>query len=548
MGISIAEGPISRQIKGDRGSMLPACCRASYERAFCLYLAWLPDAWRENVKSEVVVSNGAGADEAEERARGRVGTTVDNKWKLDSLLGVGGMAAVYAGTHRNGTRAAIKILNPEIALSTNAKTRFLREGYVANKIGHPRVVLVLDDDEAPDGTAYLVMELLDGETLQSTIAEGKPLPIGDVLRIAHDVLEVLEVAHAKDIVHRDLKPGNLLRTRPDGVVKLLDFGVAKVRESTAFGIPNVTTLSAMGTPGFMPPEQARGRWDNVDGRADIWALGATMFALLTCKYVHDEETPNEQLLAAMTKPARSLREIAPDVPERACAIVDRALAFDREERYRDAAAMKAAILGAMTELGLPLPAPTSTPPSSPTNPSGAIKIAQGTPNTDEREVIAAAATVIAPTTDGGAVSDVDVESAARPSSKPPPTNRRSLVWLTVAGALLVGVIAFASFGSGPSSTARDDHASPIATPALSPPMTASGASPTASASSNGGEPDPAAASSTSPPASSAPVARLAPAASVRPEQPAPKRPAASALPSAVAPAPSASVDIFGRRH
>src|SRR5678815_558261 len=199
-------------------------------------------------------------DEALARARARIGSLVDGKWRLDSLLGVGGMASVYAATHRNSTRAAIKILNPEIALNTDAKTRFLREGYVANNIGHPGVVLVQDDDEAPDGTVYLVMELLEGETLQSILAQGRRLPPGEVLRIAHDVLDVLEVAHAKSIVHRDLKPGNLLLTK-DGHVKLLDFGVAKVRESTAVGIPNVTTLSPMGTPGFMPPEQARGRWD-----------------------------------------------------------------------------------------------------------------------------------------------------------------------------------------------------------------------------------------------------------------------------------------------
>src|SRR5687767_9352277 len=165
-------------------------------------------------------------DPSAERARGRVGATVDGKWHLDALLGVGGMASVYAATHRNGTRAAIKVLNPDIALNPDAKSRFLREGYVANKIGHPRVVLVQDDDEAPDGTVYLVMELLEGETLQSVIAEGKSLGTKEVFRIAHDILEVLEVAHAKDVIHRDLKPGNLLLAR-DGSVKLLDFGVAK---------------------------------------------------------------------------------------------------------------------------------------------------------------------------------------------------------------------------------------------------------------------------------------------------------------------------------
>jgi eukaryotic-like serine/threonine-protein kinase len=460
-------------------------------------------------------------DPSTERARGRVGTTVDGKWHLDALLGVGGMASVYAATHRNGTRAAIKILNPDIALNPDAKSRFLREGYVANKIGHPRVVLVQDDDEAPDGTVYLVMELLEGETLQNVIAEGKNLPVKEVLRIARDVLDVLEVAHAKDVIHRDLKPGNLLLAR-DGSVKLLDFGVAKVRESTVVGVPNVTTLSAMGTPGFMPPEQARGRWDVVDGRADIWAIGATMFALLTRRYVHEEETPNEQLLAAMTKPARKLKEAMPDAPAFVAEIVDRALAFDREERYRDAAEMKEAIAVALEKLD---DTPASDPISKPVT-------RKAPPKT--------------PVTAGATVSDVATRSTG------------SMRWLAFAGAAIVVIGLVVFFKNSTSTTSGETPVGSGSSPVIAAETTKPPMPPTSASVVVAIEPAPSTPPSANPSASSTPavipVVKPRPNAvpSVRPSEmrPSEMRPSETVgtPPPPPPPAPSASVDIFGKRH
>jgi serine/threonine-protein kinase len=449
-------------------------------------------------------------DEALARARARIGSLVDGKWRLDSLLGVGGMASVYAATHRNSTRAAIKILNPEIALNTDAKTRFLREGYVANNIGHPGVVLVQDDDEAPDGTVYLVMELLEGETLQSILAQGRRLPPGEVLRIAHDVLDVLEVAHAKSIVHRDLKPGNLLLTK-DGHVKLLDFGVAKVRESTAVGIPNVTTLSPMGTPGFMPPEQARGRWDNVDGRADIWALGATMLALLTCRYVPEEETPNEQLLAAMTKPAPRLSDLMPEAHPSIAEVVDRALAFDREQRYATAAEMKAAVDSAVKAIG----EAGSAAPEAPVAPAKA------------------------PVTGSGAVSDV--------VAPPPARSPRSMgLWIVVVALAAIAVVVAARLPRGGSTTpSRASGEVPSSTGSSAPAAFVSAPPPPMIEE----RPAPRASQSSGESAKAAPEPkRVLPSRPrvVESSQKTATTPTASA--PAIAPRPSASVDIFGRRH
>jgi serine/threonine-protein kinase len=278
-----------------------------------------------------------------ERAKQRVGHTLKDKWKLDELLGVGGMAAVYSATHRNGMRVAVKMLHTELSVgSGEIKTRFLREGYVANKVEHPGAVQVLDDESDDDGAVFLVMELLDGETLAHRFErKARSLVIEEVLLVADQVLDVLATAHEKHIVHRDIKPDNIFLTRTGGV-KLLDFGIARLRELSTDSSAT-RSGSTMGTPAYMAPEQARARWDEVDARTDLWAVGATMFKLLTGRVVHVAETVNEQLLAAMTTPAPPIGTLAPTVPIPVVEVVDKALAFNKEDRWPDARSMQRAI-------------------------------------------------------------------------------------------------------------------------------------------------------------------------------------------------------------
>jgi eukaryotic-like serine/threonine-protein kinase len=255
------------------------------------------------------------------------------------LLGVGGMACVYAATHRNGTRAAIKILHAELSINPQVRNRFLREGYVANSVGHEGAVKILDDDTADDGSLFLVTELLDGETLEERrIRFGGRLPEDDVLSAADQLLDVLVAAHAKGVVHRDIKPENVFLTRA-GQVKVLDFGIARLREVSSASLATKTGAS-MGTPAYMPPEQARGRWDEVDGRTDLWACGATMFHLLSGSLVHDGRTTNEMLLSAMTKPAPPLSTVVPTVGGAVAYVVDRALMFEKDKRWPDAQTMQ----------------------------------------------------------------------------------------------------------------------------------------------------------------------------------------------------------------
>ncbi|MGH7329265.1 MAG: serine/threonine protein kinase, partial [Polyangiaceae bacterium] len=296
-------------------------------------------------------------DDLVRRAEERIGSTVDGEWKLDALLGVGGMAAVYAGTHRDGKRGAVKILHAEEALDPSVKARFLHEGFVANKVGHSGIATVLEDNEAPDGTVYLVMDLLEGESLETRCPPGKTLATGDVLAMVNQILDVLAAAHEKGIVHRDLKPSNLFLL-PDGSLKVLDFGIARLHELTQAESQRApqSTHSTLGTPGFMPPEQARGRWDEVDERSDLWSVGATMFVLLTGKSLHPDDIPlDDQLQAAMTQPCPHVGSVAPTVPQSVAKIIDRALAFKPEDRWPDAQSMQAAVRDAYLALtGRPL--------------------------------------------------------------------------------------------------------------------------------------------------------------------------------------------------
>jgi eukaryotic-like serine/threonine-protein kinase len=287
----------------------------------------------------------------------RVGTTLCGKYRLERLLAVGGTASVYQGTHRNGYRVAIKVLHPAIAVNPEFRNRFLREGRVANRVDHPGATRVLDDDIDPDeGSVFLVMELLDGETLEArALHSGGALGHEEVASLSYQLLDTLVAAHEKGIVHRDIKPENLLLTR-DGSLKVLDFGIAHLRWSEPPGGYAVTRVGMMlGTPAYLPPEQARGRTDQIDQRTDIWAVGATMFWLLSGRYVHEAETLEELLVFSGSRAARPLASVVEGIPPALSLIVDRALAFEMENRFRTAREMQNALVQAYPSLPDSLP-------------------------------------------------------------------------------------------------------------------------------------------------------------------------------------------------
>ncbi len=276
-----------------------------------------------------------------------LGTYLRDKWRLDKLLGRGGMATVFAATHRNGARAAVKVLHPELARDPQIKGRLLREGYVANAVQHPGIVRVLDDDVTEDGLVFLVMDLLEGETIKERwIREGRELPPLDVVDIAIAILEILSAAHQKGVVHRDIKPDNIFMVEGGGV-RLLDFGIARLREGAA----DATHTGAMlGTPAFMAPEQALARWDQVDGRSDLFALGATIWTLISGRLVHSAKTIPELLVATATKQAEPFSSVAPGLPDELYQVVDRALVFEQQSRWPSAGEMLEATRAARVSL------------------------------------------------------------------------------------------------------------------------------------------------------------------------------------------------------
>lgn len=300
------------------------------------------------------------APEAIKRIHQRVGTVVRGKYRLERLLGIGGMASVFEATHRNGSRAALKVLHPEFARLGGVRARFLREGYVANRVAHPGVARVMDDDDDDDGqTVYLVLELLEGETLEARSARlGGRLPLAETLAFADSLLDVLAAAHDQGIVHRDVKPDNLFLTTR-GELKVLDFGIARLLDGTGA----TRSGQLLGTPAFMAPEQANGRIREIDGRTDLWSVGAVMFMLITGGPVHGGATPAEQMIYAATQPARPIESVAPWLAHDVAALVNRALAFEREARWPGARAMLGVLRRTTSYLTLHLPRDPSATPS-----------------------------------------------------------------------------------------------------------------------------------------------------------------------------------------
>ena len=283
-----------------------------------------------------------------QRAARRVGTTV-LKWRLDALLGVGGTAAVYAATHHNRSRVAMKILHRELSAIPELRARFLREAYVANSVGHEGAVQVLDDQVSEEGEPILIMQLLEGQSLDALQAARGVLPVEEALGYADQILDVLATAHARGVIHRDIKPQNVF-IMAAGAVKLLDFGVARMFDGTA---SMTATGSLVGTPAFMPPEQAGGRTAEIGPASDLWSVGATVFTLLTGRFVHESQNVQQHTVKAAVQPARSIATLRPDLPAPLIEWVDKALAFDIPRRFHYAGEMREALARVRSKIAAP---------------------------------------------------------------------------------------------------------------------------------------------------------------------------------------------------
>jgi serine/threonine protein kinase len=259
-------------------------------------------------------------------------------YRVVRSLGEGGMGCVYEAVHEAiERRVAIKVLHPEYARNTEFTARFFNEARAVNRVEHPGLVQVSDYGQQADGTAFIVMEYLKGQSLASRVERsGGKLPPAEVIHYSWQIADSLAAAHAKDIVHRDLKPENVMLVpephMPGGErTKLLDFGIAKVVDQGTKPRVQTKTDQFMGTPMYMSPEQCEGA-GRVDAKSDVYSIGVMMFEMLSGKLPFIADGPGKLLAMHLYVEPPVLKEIAPHVPEALADLVQKLLIKDREQR------------------------------------------------------------------------------------------------------------------------------------------------------------------------------------------------------------------------
>jgi eukaryotic-like serine/threonine-protein kinase len=318
-----------------------------------------------------------------------IGTILSGRYRIDRLLGEGGMGAVYEAEHTHmRKRLAVKVLHAEMGRLTEVVARFEREAMAAAHIDHPNVAAATDFGKLDDGSFFLVLEFVEGHTLREVIGKGA-LELGSALHITAQIASALHRAHALGIVHRDLKPENVMLVERDGdpfFVKVLDFGIAKVpvgelgsaKEKAGPGQPVLTQLGMIyGTPEYMAPEQALGL--EVDPRADLYALGVMAYEMMTGARPFDHESKVTLLGMHVTAPVPKMSDRAPEasIPPEVEAIIVKLLAKEANDRFSEARELGDALtevsaqLAAVGRIAAPTTGPTSLPgPLSGPRPSG----------------------------------------------------------------------------------------------------------------------------------------------------------------------------------
>lgn len=289
--------------------------------------------WGRDTCGSERVSNASAA------ARGRVGSLIAGKYRLDRVIGTGATGAVYAAVHQFTRKpVALKVIDASIAEYEGYGVRFLREARAAAEIDHPVICDVSDAGREPDGSLYIALELLEGSTLDAAI-EANDLRLDEIVQVGVQVLDGMAAAHDRGIVHRDIKPENIFLTRDERGnlrVKIIDFGVAKHSKSG----PEVFSTqqgAVLGTPWYMAPEQAAG--DPVDNRADVWSVGAVLFHALTGRPPYDEDSYNRLIAKLMNTDPPRLKSLRPGLPDWIATAVDGALQRNPTERWQSARTM-----------------------------------------------------------------------------------------------------------------------------------------------------------------------------------------------------------------
>ena len=383
-----------------------------------------------------------------------IGETVGS-YKILEKVGEGGMGVVYRAEHTMiGRVAAIKVLLPEFSTQPNIVKRFFNEARAATAIKHPGIVDVFDYGHHADGSAYIIMEMLEGEPLSQRLARLGKLPVDLAVGIVSQIASALEAAHAKGIVHRDLKPDNVFLV-PDPLVplgervKLLDFGIAKLAGELRGELEATRAGAVLGTPQYMAPEQCLGLQE-VDHRADMYALGCLLFHLLCGRPPFVSEGFGSISIEHMRSTPPSPRKLEPSIPEALEKTMLRLLEKAPTARFQSCGQLIAALEGKPERAATPVPPPMVSTPDAPTLTEGDEPAAkQG----KTKVLLAPKAAKAAP--DSATAADekraVDLDAAVEQSAKDPPPEEgasepfiaRYAVPLAIVASLIVGGVAFA---------------------------------------------------------------------------------------------------------
>jgi len=326
-----------------------------------------------------------------------IGRKIAGRFEIEALVGEGAMGAVFRARQiALGTTVAVKVLHRPLTSDPSFAARFLREAQAASRIDHPSSMRVIDFGEQDDGLLFMATEYLDGRTLADVLDEVGPMPAPRIIDIASQILAALAVAHEMNVVHRDLKPENIMLLEGEDdegcrhdIVKVCDFGVAKLLEQQGSGSRVTGEGLIVGTPAYMSPEQARG--ESLDARSDLYSMGVLLFQMMTGAVPFDATTAVATALMHVTDEPTRPRAINPSIDERLEAICLKAMRKRREDRFSNAREMRAELRGLCTYSSTDLPAPLPAE----TRAQGLLSQVEPMPRRSPLAVLAISATVLA---------------------------------------------------------------------------------------------------------------------------------------------------------
>jgi len=291
-----------------------------------------------------------------------IGRKLNNRYEIEELLGQGGMSSVYRAYDHNLRRTvAVKMIHPHLSTDPNFVSRFEEEAASVAQLRNPNIIQVFDFAKEED-TYYMVLEFVPGETLEDNLdrlqKQGRPMEIKDAARYIANICDALEYAHTRGLIHRDIKPANIMLD-VQGQAILMDFGIAKI----VGGKQHTATGAVVGTALYMSPEVIKG--EQVDKRADIYALGVTLFEILTGQPPFKADSAMTVLMMHVNDPVPDLKQLNQDIPDEMVAIVHKALAKDRNKRFQSAAEFAQALRNLESPISKPAPAGETTIESIP---------------------------------------------------------------------------------------------------------------------------------------------------------------------------------------